>query len=62
MLAAFLTEAVLLSLTGGLAGLAVGAVAIRVFVAIYPTFPAAPPAWAVAAALGCRWRWASASA
>jgi putative ABC transport system permease protein len=51
VLAAFLTEAVLLAIAGGLAGLAVGAGAIRVFVGFYPSFPAAPPAWAVAAAL-----------
>jgi putative ABC transport system permease protein len=52
VLAAFLTEAVLLAIAGGLAGLAVGAGAIRVFVGFYPSFPAAPPVWAVAAALG----------
>jgi putative ABC transport system permease protein len=51
VLAAFLTEAVLLAIAGGMAGLAVGAGAIRVFVGFYPSFPAAPPAWAVAAAL-----------
>jgi putative ABC transport system permease protein len=52
VLAAFLAEAVLLALIGGVAGLAIGAAAIRVFVGIYPSFPASPPAWAVAAALG----------
>jgi putative ABC transport system permease protein len=52
VLAAFLTEAVLLAIAGGLAGLAMGAGAIRVFVGFYPSFPAAPPVWAVAAALG----------
>ena len=52
VLAAFLAEAVLLALAGGVAGVAVGAAAIRVFVGIYPSFPASPPAWAVAAALG----------
>jgi len=52
VLAAFLTEAVLLAAAGGVAGLALAAGAIRVFVEIYPSFPASPPAWAVAAALG----------
>ena len=52
VLAAFLTEAVLLATGGGVAGLALGAGAIRAFVGIYPSFPASPPAWAVAAALG----------
>lgn len=51
VLAAFLTEAVLLATGGGVAGLALGAGAIRAFVAIYPSFPASPPAWAVGAAL-----------
>jgi putative ABC transport system permease protein len=51
VLAAFLTEAVLLAAGGGVAGLALGAGAIRAFVSFYPSFPASPPAWAVAAAL-----------
>ena len=51
VLAAFLTEAVLLAAAGGVAGLAVGAGAIRAFVGFYPSFPASPPAWAVGAAL-----------
>jgi putative ABC transport system permease protein len=51
VLAAFLAEAVLLATGGGIAGLALGAGAIRAFVAIYPSFPASPPTWAVAAAL-----------
>jgi putative ABC transport system permease protein len=51
VLAAFLTEAVLLATGGGVAGLALGAGAIRAFVGIYPSFPASPPLWAVAAAL-----------
>ncbi|OFV82067.1 MAG: hypothetical protein A2Y78_12935 [Acidobacteria bacterium RBG_13_68_16] len=46
------TEAVLLATGGGVAGLALGAGAIRAFVGIYPSFPASPPAWAVASALG----------
>lgn len=51
VLAAFLAEAVLLALLGGAAGVGIGAAAVRVFVGIYPTFPASPPLWAVAAAL-----------
>jgi putative ABC transport system permease protein len=51
VLAAFLAEAVLLATGGGVAGLALGAGAIRAFVGIYPNFPASPPLWAVAAAL-----------
>jgi putative ABC transport system permease protein len=51
VLGAFLTEAALLSTVGGLAGLAVGFVAVRLLVAVYPSFPATTPPWAVAAAL-----------
>ena len=51
VLAVFLAEAVLLATGGGVAGLALGAGAIRAFVGIYPNFPASPPLWAVAAAL-----------
>jgi putative ABC transport system permease protein len=51
VLAAFLAEAVLLAAAGGVAGLALGAGAIRIFVSFYPSFPASPPVWAVAAAL-----------
>jgi putative ABC transport system permease protein len=49
VLALFLTEAVLLAVTGAVAGLALGFVMVRIFVAIYPVFPAAPPLWAIAA-------------
>ncbi len=52
VLAAFLTEAVLLAAAGGVAGLALGAGAIRAFVVFYPSFPASPPLWAIGAALG----------
>lgn len=52
VLALFLAEAGLLSAAGGLAGLAVGFAAVRVLVGIFPALPAAPPAWAVASALG----------
>ncbi len=47
----FIAEAAVLSTLGGLLGLGVGWAAIRAFVRIYPTFPAAPPVWAVAASL-----------
>jgi putative ABC transport system permease protein len=50
ILAAFLAEAMLLSSSGGLLGLAVGWLAVRLLVAFYPALPATPPAWAVAAA------------
>jgi putative ABC transport system permease protein len=52
VLAAFLAEAVLLACGGGVAGLALGAGAVRAFVSLYPSFPASPPLWAVGAALG----------
>lgn len=51
VLAVFLAEAVILSLLGGLVGLAAGWLAVRGFVQVYPAFPASPPAWAVAASL-----------
>ncbi len=51
VLAVFLAEATVLSVLGGLVGLAVGWLAIEVFVRFYPSFPASPPAWAVAASL-----------
>jgi putative ABC transport system permease protein len=47
VLGAFLTEAVVLSSLGGLVGLGVGALVVRLFVGIYPAFPATPPAWAI---------------
>jgi putative ABC transport system permease protein len=50
ILAAFLTEAVLISSAGGLLGLFIGWLAVRGFVALYPALPATPPPWAVAAA------------
>jgi putative ABC transport system permease protein len=50
ILAAFLAEAVILSSAGGVLGLAVGWLAVRLLVALFPALPAAPPAWAVAAA------------
>jgi putative ABC transport system permease protein len=51
VLALFLTEAVLLSLAGAAVGIALGFVLVRVFVTIYPAFPAAPPLWAIVAVL-----------
>jgi putative ABC transport system permease protein len=50
ILGVFLTEAVLLSTAGGLMGLAAGELAVRLFVSSFPSFPATPPFWAVAAA------------
>jgi putative ABC transport system permease protein len=51
ILLAFLTEAVLISSAGGLLGLLLGWVVVRVLVALYPALPATPPVWAVLAAL-----------
>ncbi len=48
----FLAETILLAFTGGAAGLALGLFAVRLLRGIYPTFPAAPPLWAIFAALG----------
>ncbi len=48
ILGVFLAEAVLLSSVGGLVGLGVGVLAVRLFVGWFPTFPAVPPTWAVA--------------
>ena len=50
ILAAFLAEAAILSSLGGAAGLLVGEAGVRLLVHLYPNFPAAPPAWAIAAA------------
>jgi putative ABC transport system permease protein len=51
VLAVFLAEAVLLSTAGGFLGLLAGGLAVQAIVGLYPDFPAAPPLWAVAAAL-----------
>jgi len=51
ILAAFITEAILLSSFGGAIGLAVGWLTVRIGVQLYPSVPASPPDWAVAAAL-----------
>ena len=52
ILSLFLTEAVMLSLSGGLLGLVLGWSLVRVLAGLYPTFPASTPTWAVCAALG----------
>ena len=52
IVAAFLAEATLLSLTGGLLGVAFGWTGVLVVVGIYPELPTHPPSWAVGAALG----------
>ena len=49
--AAFLVESALIALAGGAAGLAVSFGAVRLVRALYPSFPAQPPGWSVAAAL-----------
>lgn len=49
---AFLTEAVMLSLAGALLGFGLGHLGALVIRALYPVFPAYPPAWAVVAAIG----------
>jgi len=51
VLRTFLAEAVILAVSGGLAGIGLGAGAVAVFTRVYPSFPATPPAWAIAAAL-----------
>jgi putative ABC transport system permease protein len=51
VLAVFLTESALLSVSGGLLGLAAGWGAVRILVRVFPALPASPPVWAVAAAL-----------
>ncbi len=51
VLAAFLAEASLLTGAGGLAGMGAGLAAVKILTAVYPAFPASPPAWAVGASL-----------
>jgi putative ABC transport system permease protein len=48
----FLAEAALLSVGGGIVGLAVGLAGVWALVAMYPALPARPPLWAVGSALG----------
>jgi putative ABC transport system permease protein len=52
ILGVFLSEAILLATSGGLLGLAVGWVAVRALVWIYPMFPATTPYWATATVMG----------
>ena len=49
---AFLVEAAMLSMLGAVFGYALGLAGAAVIRALYPTFPAYPPDWAVLAALG----------
>ncbi len=51
ILAAFVTEAAIISGLGGLLGLALGFALVQLGVRLYPVFEASPPAWAVAAAM-----------
>jgi putative ABC transport system permease protein len=51
IMAVFLTEAAMLSAAGGLLGLAIGWVSVRILVGVFPALPASPPIWAVAAAV-----------
>ncbi len=48
----FMVEAILLSLTGGVVGVSLGYFGASILRYIYPTFPAYPPLWAVAAGFG----------
>ncbi|HXV59094.1 MAG TPA: ABC transporter permease [Vicinamibacteria bacterium] len=52
IVAAFMTEAALLSIFGAFLGVGTGWLAVGVVVGLYPALPAHPPAWAVAAAMG----------
>jgi len=51
ILSLFLTEAALISSMGGVAGLTIGWLGVRLLVGLFPVFPASSPAWAVVAAL-----------
>lgn len=48
----FITEALLLSLTGGILGIGLGYFGAAILRQVYPSFPAYPPLWAVWAGLG----------
>jgi putative ABC transport system permease protein len=52
ILSVFLAEASILSMTGGLVGLGLGYAGGRLIIYMWPAFPAQPPVWAVAGALG----------
>jgi putative ABC transport system permease protein len=51
ILVCFLAEAAMLSTAGGVTGLAVGWLGVRILVGLFPALPATPPVWAVVAAL-----------
>ena len=51
ILLAFLVEAILLSLAGGLLGLATGWIAVEALGSALPDFDATPPGWSIAAAM-----------
>ncbi len=51
VLRVFLVEAALIGTGGGLLGLLIGWIAVRILVGFVPQLPASPPTWAVAAAL-----------
>ena len=51
ILTAFLTEAAILSCTGGLLGLTVAFALNRAFAAVYPAFPVQAPLWAIYGAM-----------
>ncbi len=51
ILAAFVTEAAIISGFGGLLGLALGFALVHLGVRLYPVFEASPPVWAIAAAM-----------
>lgn len=51
VIAAFLVESAILSTAGGVAGLAAAFGATRLLRALYPSFPAHAPGWAVATAV-----------
>jgi putative ABC transport system permease protein len=48
----FMVEAVLLSVTGAVVGIALGYLGAAILRDMYPTFPAYPPMWAVLSGLG----------
>lgn len=51
ILLVFLTEAIMLSVAGGIVGLALGWGIIQALLALYPAIPASTPTWALASAI-----------